>query len=421
MGFSEGAASRDEPDCGLAGDASEEATQWDLIRDPAHVVMRYAPAIRRHFHVLIRNEHDAEEAAPGVLSAHYPGRFFASAQERGRFRDYLRRAVRNAALNALRDRRGPKSGLFRLPVDAMAEHCPLVEDQEWLAGWRRCLLKRAFRVLARHEQCSPANRCHTVLRAIAKYPDADCRTLAAHVSRSTGRPLNAVAFRKQPAEAAGCWHSAWLMRWRGPWTTQRASKCSRNWSTWDSGNWCGLSCPRRKRDSPGRASPVRHFFPSTRVTNCPFTCIHISTRLSSWGAPAETNSTIPPCGGSPGVRGILHHLRTLRGLGFDLGHDGKPPVNDFHPVIRGSWRCWAAGHCPVPVLLRPTMPRLWLRTLVRHLSGPRSGGQKSLRPRKIGMVVERLEDRLTPSAELAGAVRPPTWLLGTGLPASSCA
>jgi len=49
-----------------------------------------------------------------------------------------------------------------------------MEDPEWLAGWRRCLLKRAFGALASHEQRSPGNYCHSALHAIAKHPDADC-------------------------------------------------------------------------------------------------------------------------------------------------------------------------------------------------------------------------------------------------------
>ncbi len=50
------------PPRGAPEEASAGATQWELIRDPAHVIKRYAPVIRRYFGLLIRNPDDAEEA-----------------------------------------------------------------------------------------------------------------------------------------------------------------------------------------------------------------------------------------------------------------------------------------------------------------------------------------------------------------------
>ena len=38
-------------------------TDWSMVHEPAHVVLRYANAIQSHFNALIRNHHDAEEAA----------------------------------------------------------------------------------------------------------------------------------------------------------------------------------------------------------------------------------------------------------------------------------------------------------------------------------------------------------------------
>jgi len=103
MVFAEGTAPWDEYGCGLKDDLSEAATQWDLIRDPAHVVMRYSPAIRCYFQLLIRNEHDAEETTQEFFLRIVRVGFPRARRERGRFRDYLMRAVRNAALKFLGD------------------------------------------------------------------------------------------------------------------------------------------------------------------------------------------------------------------------------------------------------------------------------------------------------------------------------
>jgi hypothetical protein len=184
---------------GGEGDLPEIATQWDLVRDPGHIVMRYAPAIRRYFGVLLRDEHDADEAAQDFFVRIMRGGFSRARQERGRFRDYLAKAVRNAALNFLRNHKGPRS--VRAPLPAALAADPPASDREWLLGWRRCLLQRAWRALAKHQQRSPGNLCHTVLSAIARHPKEDCNALAARVSRRLGRPLSPAAFRKQVSRA----------------------------------------------------------------------------------------------------------------------------------------------------------------------------------------------------------------------------
>jgi Sigma-70 region 2 len=200
MDSSEGTAPLGGSGCDLE-DASESATHWDLIRDPAHVIKRYAPAIRRYFGVLIRNKDDADEATQEFFLRIVRDGFSRARQERGRFRDYLMKAVRNAALNFLRDQRRRLPGVSRLPPLLLAEDPWPEEDREWLAGWRRCLMKRVFRGLAAHEQQTPGNLSYTVLCAIAKNPCDSCLTLAERISERTGRLLSAEAFRKQVSRA----------------------------------------------------------------------------------------------------------------------------------------------------------------------------------------------------------------------------
>jgi RNA polymerase sigma factor (sigma-70 family) len=194
----------EEMQLGAAGCALESApenTQWDLIRDPAHVIKRYEPAIRRYFGTLIHNPHDAEEAAQEFFLRIVRVGFSGARQDRGRFRDYLRRAVRNAALNFLRTRRNPPSAALVGLAAPFGDSPSAEEERESRAQRRRVLLKQAFRALAHHEQQSPGNLCYTVLCAVAKDPTDSCLTLAKRVSRRTGQPLNAVAFRKQVSRA----------------------------------------------------------------------------------------------------------------------------------------------------------------------------------------------------------------------------
>src|SRR5207253_73036 len=82
----------------------------------------------------------------------------------------------------LRNQRGPRAARAPLPAALSCED-PSVQDREWLVGWRRCLLRRAWRALAKHQQRSPGNLCHSVLSALARHPREDCEALA-----TRGRP-----------------------------------------------------------------------------------------------------------------------------------------------------------------------------------------------------------------------------------------
>src|SRR5262245_27390195 len=82
-------------------------TCWQRVHDPAYFAASYGPAIRRYLEALLKNTHDAEEVAQDfLLRVHEQGLGRAS-PERGRFRDYLKKAVRNAALSFLRKKQAP--------------------------------------------------------------------------------------------------------------------------------------------------------------------------------------------------------------------------------------------------------------------------------------------------------------------------
>jgi hypothetical protein len=121
-------------------------------------------------------------------------------RDRGRFRDYLKTAVRNAALNFLTRKPASKQCDLRALQHAAGEAQPGT-DQQWLAEWRRCLLDRAWQALASHQGQSPGNLFYTVLRVSANHASDDTKTLAARTSRIIGRPIRADAFRKQVSRA----------------------------------------------------------------------------------------------------------------------------------------------------------------------------------------------------------------------------
>jgi hypothetical protein len=178
----------------------EISTDWAIVRDPARFVMCYAPAIRRYLAVLIRNPDHGDEVAQDFFLAVAAHGFVRTRQAGGRFRDYVKAAVRNAALNFLHRRHPAKPSDSSL-LEVATQKYQASADQEWLAEWRRCLLDRARRALKQHQARLPGNLFHTVLGMVVDNPLEDTKTLASRTSALIGRPLRAEAFRQQVSRA----------------------------------------------------------------------------------------------------------------------------------------------------------------------------------------------------------------------------
>src|SRR5262245_47979164 len=69
----------------------------------AALVLHYRQAIRGYLGALLRDDGDADEVAHRVMLRLLQGAFNRQESYQGRFRDYLKRSVRNAALNFLRE------------------------------------------------------------------------------------------------------------------------------------------------------------------------------------------------------------------------------------------------------------------------------------------------------------------------------
>ncbi len=174
------------------------ATQWADVDDSSQFVARYGQAVRRYLEALLKNAQDAEDVAQSFFLRVVERGFERADPERGRFRDYLKIGVRNAALSFLRKRnRQPRAvdvaGAFsRTDSDA---------NRQWLREWQRGLLDRAWDALDWHQRLSVGSLCHTVLFVTVNYPDEDSAAHAVRVARLAGRRLGSVAFRKQLSRA----------------------------------------------------------------------------------------------------------------------------------------------------------------------------------------------------------------------------
>src|SRR5262249_25126889 len=105
-----------------------------MINNPMQFVMRYAPAIRRYLAAILRDPHDLDDVIQEVLLKVVKGGLVSEEQVRGLFRDYLKAAIRNAALTHLRKKKLPLAA----EGDLAALSAPAGDDgeHEWLAEWR---------------------------------------------------------------------------------------------------------------------------------------------------------------------------------------------------------------------------------------------------------------------------------------------
>lgn len=174
------------------------STHWPLITDPMKFVLRYAPAIRGYLRALLSQPADVDEVLQDILLGVLERGFTPDRIRRGRFRDYLIATVRYSAWRYLRRKRTRSLNAaqveeLRAPVE------DALDDADWRANWRRCLLDWAWATLEYKQRHAPGNWHYTVLKLTTDHPDASSTTLAARVRAQP--PLSAAAFRKQLSRA----------------------------------------------------------------------------------------------------------------------------------------------------------------------------------------------------------------------------
>lgn len=186
-------------DSGPESRLDQISTRWHVVRDPAQFLLRYGMAVRRYLGALLKNPDDVDEVLQDFLARGIERGFVRTEALRGRFRDYLKATVRNAALSHLRKHK-PVQGELAL-LELAAPDAEPGADRQWEAEWRKCVLERAWQGLESHERRAPGNLHHTVLRLTVEHPDEDSKGLAERASQLAGKPLRADAFRKQVSRA----------------------------------------------------------------------------------------------------------------------------------------------------------------------------------------------------------------------------
>ena len=176
------------------------STRQAAVRDPEQFLLRYGPAIRAYLMALLGSADTADEVVQEVMLAVIRGTGPAAWPGRGRFRDYLKTVIRNAAFGFLRKQKSRST--HPLPEEVSDQGASTTAaDRVWDAEWHRCVMSRVWRELETHQRRTPGNLFHTVLRVFSDSPDANSTQLAATASQKCGRTITAEAYRKQLSRA----------------------------------------------------------------------------------------------------------------------------------------------------------------------------------------------------------------------------
>ncbi len=166
-------------------------TRWSLVfrahgrgddaPDSLHRLMRrYGGAVRRYLLASLRDVDAAEELAQEFALRFLRGDFRRADPGKGRFRDFVKRAVYNLMLDHHRSRRRrDRMGhlVEDLPEAAGPDAWEHEHDRQFTASWRDELLCRTWSALARDQEES-GRPFHSLLRLRTDRPQASSAELA---------------------------------------------------------------------------------------------------------------------------------------------------------------------------------------------------------------------------------------------------
>jgi RNA polymerase sigma factor (sigma-70 family) len=186
---------------------SQLSTQWtDVFQahsekpDEAHeaaarLMCRYAGAVHRYLLRALRNPDAAADLNQEFALRFLRGDFRHCHPERGRFRDYVKRAVQNLINDYYRRRRPVLPLEHDVAEPASAGGAAAQFERQFLESWKNDLLGRAWSALLDLER-TEGQPYHTVLRLRVDQRDLRSADLAEQLSATLGRSITAGAFRQ---------------------------------------------------------------------------------------------------------------------------------------------------------------------------------------------------------------------------------
>ena len=187
-----------EPDSHL----SRIETQWtavfqahrgpsdEAVRALSELVRRYGGAVHRYLLASLRDPDAADELSQEFALRFLRGDFRNADPGKGRFRDFLKRAVYHLMMDHHRARR-----VHARPLEDVGEAADLESsianlDASFAASWREEMLARTWAALGRYQE-STGRPVFAVLKARVNEPELDSTGLAGRLSARLGKSVNA--------------------------------------------------------------------------------------------------------------------------------------------------------------------------------------------------------------------------------------
>jgi RNA polymerase sigma-70 factor (ECF subfamily) len=186
---------------------SQLSTEWSLIflahggspeeaaSAQAELMGRYAGAVHRYLLGALHDSDAASELNQEFALRFLRGDFHRADPARGRFRDFVKRSLRNLMIDHRRRssaRPRPMGDDLPEPIDRLTGDEDF--DRRFTTSWRSELLDRAWGALARLEERS-GQPYHTVLRMKVENPEMHSPELAEQLSAPLGRTISAGGLR----------------------------------------------------------------------------------------------------------------------------------------------------------------------------------------------------------------------------------
>jgi RNA polymerase sigma factor (sigma-70 family) len=186
---------------------SQMSTQWTMVFQAhngtpeqvsvavSQLMCRYAGAVHRYLLKALRDPDAAAELDQEFALRFLRGDFRHCDPKRGRFRDYVKRAVQNLIHDYYRRKKSRHTQSLPAAEPAVEDTSTAEFDEQFIDSWRKDLLDRAWHSLKELEQ-NTGWPYHTVLRSRVDHPDMPSHELAERLSIVVGRPLSAGAVRQ---------------------------------------------------------------------------------------------------------------------------------------------------------------------------------------------------------------------------------
>ena len=150
------------------------------------VLRKYLVCVYQYICGATKDHHVAEDLAQDFALRFLRGDFRNVSPAKGRFRDYLKRALRNMVSDHFKSQNRKRELEEHLEPPADSEQL----DKDFVAQWRRQLIGYAWESLRDFEK-QKSNYYYCVLRARSANPNASSQELAQLISKETGKTCSA--------------------------------------------------------------------------------------------------------------------------------------------------------------------------------------------------------------------------------------